>query len=136
MIDPDVASRIALRSLTAGEDELVDSIGRSLAPSQQKIIAQAAGLKLPSPTELGKTVLQTVLPPVRFGICSRLNYCKNRAVYDSAVKVATMVGEHVADAIGKSYGVPAGTGEGVGLVIEVSASILKKGLNNLCECPG
>ena len=135
MISSDLANRIALRSLTAGEDELVDAIGRALGPSQQKEIAQAAGLKLPSPAELGRRVLQTVLPPVRFGICSKLNYCKNREHYDTAVKVATLVGEHVADAVGKSYGVPEGAGEGAALVIEVSASILKKGLNNLCECP-
>lgn len=135
MIGSDVANRIALRSMTAGENELVDAIGRALGPSQQKEIAQAAGLKLPSPAELGRRVLQTVLPPVKFGICSTLNYCKNRELYDTAVKLATVVGEHVADAIGKSYGVPEGAGEGAGLVIEVSAAILKKGLNSLCDCP-
>jgi hypothetical protein len=135
MISSDVANRIALRSVTADESELVEAIGKALGPSQQKEIAQAAGLKLPSPAELGKRVLQTVLPPVKFGICSKLNFCKNRKTYDSAVQVAAMVGEHVADAIGKSYGIPEGAGEGTALVIEVSAAILKKGLNKLCECP-
>jgi len=47
-----------------------------------------------------------------------------------------LVAEHVADAIAASQGIPPGTaGKTAGLVVEVSASILKEGLNRLCDCP-
>lgn len=128
--------QIQMRAVLAGEDELYAGIAAAMPKAVQDQVVTAASLKFPSPADIGRAFRKSILPVVKDGICGKAKYCKNRGTFDTIAKVSALVAEHVADAIAASQGVPPGTaGKTAGLVVEVSASILKEGLNWLCDCP-
>jgi phosphoribosylaminoimidazole (AIR) synthetase len=128
--------QIQMRAVLAGEDELYAAIAAAMPKAVQDQVVTAASLKFPSPADIGRAFRKSVLPAVKDGICGKAKYCRNRGTYDTIAKVSALVAEHVADAIAASQGIPPGTtGKTAGLVVEVSASILKEGLNRLCGCP-
>jgi hypothetical protein len=136
MIDESLTRQIAIRAYTAGEDELYAGIASSLRPDSRDQVVRAAGLRVPSPAEIGRAFRDRIMPAVKDGICVKAKFCKNRAIYDSGAKVAAFVAEHVGEAVAKVYGAPPDVvGEGAKLVVETSASFLKTGLNTLCDCP-
>jgi hypothetical protein len=136
MIDETLTRRIEVRAHTAGQDELYAGIASSLRPDSREQVVRAAGLKVPSPAEIGRAFRDRIMPAVKDGICVRAKFCKNRSTFDSGAKVAALVAEHVGEAVAKVYGAPADViGEGAKLVVETSASFLKEGLNTLCDCP-
>lgn len=125
--------KIQVRALTAGTDELYRDIGNALPKEAQDAVA--AGLRFPSPADIGRAFRDSLLPVVKDGICGKAKYCKNRHIYDTAAKVSGLVAEHVVEAIALAHGIPPGiAGKSTGLAIDISSSILKEGLNHLCQC--
>lgn len=132
--DADI-QQILLRSHTARFNELYAGIADALPPALTEQIGGGAALRLKSPIEFGKEFYQRKFRPGLITIvCGRLKFCANRKVYDTAVKVAEIVADAAGEVIGKSQGVPKGSGEAAKLVVEVSAAVLKEGLNELCDC--
>jgi hypothetical protein len=134
--DDQTLEQIQLRAFSAGDDELYRGIAAAMPKAMQDQVVAAASLKLPSPADIGRAFRNSVLPVVKDGVCGKAKFCKNRGIYDTAAKVSGLVAEHVAEAVAVAHGIPPGTvGKSTGLVVEVSASILKEGLNHLCNCP-
>jgi hypothetical protein len=132
--DADI-QQILLRSNTARFNELYAGIADALPPSLSDQIGGGAALRLRSPIEFGKEFYQRKFRPgVITIVCGRLKFCANRKIYDTAVKVAEVVANAAGEVIGKAHGIPEGSGEAAKLVVDVSAAVLKEGLNELCDC--
>jgi hypothetical protein len=132
--DADI-QQILLRSNTASVNELYAGIADALPAALSDQIGGGAALRIRSPIEFGKEFYQRKFRPGLITVvCGRLDFCANRKIYDTAVKVAGIVADAAGEIIGKSHGIPAGSGEATKLVLEVSAAALKEGLNELCDC--
>lgn len=136
MADQNTINEIQMRSQTAQVGELYDAIAKALPPDEQEAVVRAAALKLPSPRAIGKAFYERTLRPAMVaGICGKAKFCKNRKLYDSAASLTGLVADQALEAVAKVHGLPPGTGQAAKLTIEVSAAVLKEGLNELCECP-
>jgi len=135
-IDSGLINQIQTRLATAGIEELYEGIARQLPPGEQEVVAQAAGIKLPSPAQIGKAFNDKIVPHVKDGICRKAKYCKNRGRFETASQVTAIAAKYTATAITSAFGITVPfVGEGAGLLVESTALVLKRGLNNLCECP-
>jgi len=135
-IDSKLVEQIQTRVLTAGDEELYKGIAEQLPPDQQEIVAQAAGIKLPSPVQIGKAFHDKIMPQVKYGVCHKAKYCKNRGRFETAAQITALAAKYTADAITTAFNIPIPyPGEAAGLLVETTALVLKKGLNNLCGCP-
>lgn len=136
-IDSKIIGQIQTRLLTAGDEELYRGIAAQLPPAEQETVAQAAGIKLPSPAQLGKAFHDKIMPQVKYGVCHKAKYCKNRGHFETAAQITALAAKYTADAITTVFNIPVpNAGDGAGLLVETTALVLKKGLNNLCGCPG
>jgi hypothetical protein len=127
--------RIQLRAQLAGFDELYSGITQALPPTLAGQIGGGAALRLKNPIEFGKEFYQKRLRPSMISaVCGKLSFCQNRHLYDTGVKVVGMVADAATEVVGKTYGLPEGSGEAAKLVVEVSAAVIKEGLNALCDC--
>jgi hypothetical protein len=121
--------------VTAGEDQLYESLARDLPARVVDQVGGGAALKLSSPLEFGRKFYQTkIRPQLHAAICVKANYCKNAKKYGGAAKVVALVAGAAAEYVEKALGLPSGSAKGSHLVIAISATVLKEGLNKLCEC--
>jgi hypothetical protein len=135
-IDSALINQVEIRQATAGVDELYEAIARQLGPDQRNAVAEAAGIKLPSPAQIGKAFHDKLMPRVTDGICHKAHYCKNRSTYEAASQLTALAVKYTADAITAALGVPVPfVGDAEWILIEAAALVLKQGLNDLCGCP-
>lgn len=136
-IPSSLIEQIQVREATAGVDELYRAVAGQLPPDQQEAVAQAAGIKLPSPAQIGKAFQDKIMPHVKDGICRKAKYCKHRGLYETGAAITALAAKYTAGAITVAIGVPIPfVGEGAELLVDTTALVLKNGLNKLCECPG
>lgn len=139
--DPAVLEQILQRSIVASPEELYTGIGQELPEPERQARAQAAGLKLPSLKDIGRLYYEKVRPDIADAICVKAAYCENKALYERAAKLTAMVAEAVAGIVFGAAGGPGAVLSGAiaagaaGLIVNLSAAVLKEGLNDLCECP-
>ncbi len=130
-----INSEIHNRMVTVGEDQLFESIASALPNKLSEQIGGGAALRLSSPVEFGKKFYRTILrPELHQRICVKANYCTNLKKYETLAKITTLVAGAAADVVTTSCGLPPFAGKGAELVVDISATVLKEGLNKLCEC--
>jgi hypothetical protein len=131
--DPDFLEQIQRRAMVAGVDDLYATIGEELPSTEREEIVQAAGLRLPSREDIGRLYINRIRPLMEEAICLRAKYCQRRNNYDSAAKIASLVATAAAEVVtGGASAMIAGTA--AGLIVNVSAVVLKEGLDSLCDC--
>lgn len=127
--------KILVRSQTARFNELYAGMAGAVPAAASEQFGGGAALHIGNPIQFGKELYQKKIRPGLVSIvCGKAKFCKNRKIYDTAVKMAGMVADAAGDVVGKLNGIPVGGGEAAKLVVEVSAAALKEGLNELCDC--
>jgi hypothetical protein len=130
-----IISQIQTRLVKAGEEQLYESIARALPPAMSEQIGSGAALRLSSPVEFGRKFYRTIMrPALRERICVKANYCKNIKKYLTLARITTLVAGAAGDVVATSCGLPPAAGRGAELVVDISATALKEGLDKLCEC--
>ena len=130
-----IISQIQNRMVKAGEEQLYESIAKALPPAMSEQVGGGAALRLSSPKEFGRKFYRTVIRPgLHERICVKANYCKNIKKYLTLAKITTLVAGAAADVVTTSCGLPPVAGRGAELVVDISATALKEGLDKLCEC--
>lgn len=138
MNQQNLIEEIQRRASIASPNEIYSSIAAALPESERQREAVAASLKVSDVVGIGKNFYQRrIRPAVKDLVCGQVEYCKNRGRYDTAVSITGLVAEQTGKAIAQVFGFPAEAGGVAGrLIVDVSAAILKEGLNELCSCPG
>ena len=130
-----VISQIQNRMVKVGEEDLYQSIAEALPAAIADQVPGGAALRLKSPIELGRNFYRTVIRPSLYErACVKANYCKNIKKYRTLAKITTLVAGAAADVVATICGLPPVAGKGAGLVVDISATALKEGLDKLCEC--
>lgn len=130
-----IISQIQNRMVIAGEEQLYEGIAQALPAAMSEQIGGGAALRLSSPVEFGRKFYRTVIRPgLHQSICVRANFCKNIDKYRTLAKITTLVAGAAADVVTTSCGLPPVAGKGAELVVDISATALKEGLDKLCEC--
>jgi hypothetical protein len=129
-------NQIQRHAAIASNDEVFRAIGNSLSPAERSQVAEAASLRPSDLVEIGKRFYDKELRPlIDDAICTKLKFCENRKKYDAATEVISLIIQAVGEAISKTHGIPEEAGKLGGKVfIEVSAAVVKEGLNSLCRC--
>jgi hypothetical protein len=130
-----IIAQIQNRLGRPSEDDLYESIAQALPAEVAGQIGVAAASRLSSPLEFGKKYYRTVIrPKLHENICQKRNYCKNIKKYQTLAKITTLVAGAAADVVTTSIGLPPVAGKGAELVVDISATAIKEGLDKLCEC--
>src|SRR5258708_6519980 len=94
-----------------------------------------AAVRMSSCVECGRKLYRSVIRPgLHQGICVKANFCKNINKYRTLAKITTLVAGAASDVVATGCGLPPVAGKGAELVVDISATALKEGLDNLCEC--
>lgn len=130
-----IISQIHSRMVRAGEEQLYESIAEALPAGVSDQVGGGAALRLSSPIEFGREFYRKVIRPgLHERICLKANYCKNIKKYITLAKITTLVAGAAADIVTTSCGLPPVAGRGAELVVDISATALKEGLDKICEC--
>jgi len=128
-------SEIQVRTVKVGEEKLYERMAQALPDAQVAQDAGGAALRLSSPIEFGKKFYTTVVRPgLHEYVCVKANYCKNIKKYMTLARITTLVAGAAADIVTTSCGLPPVAGRGAELVVDISATALKEGLDKICEC--
>ena len=125
------------RLAAASEEELFAAIGEALPSDAREEVAQAAGIVPDKINEIGRRFFQQLQGSLETAICDTAHYCRHKGIYTSIIDTAALVQRSVVDALLATHGLPPqASAPGSKLVSDLSAVVLKKGLNALCDCPG
>lgn len=127
---------IQKRVLTASDDELFASLASALPKEQVDQTAKAASIKPSDIVQIGRTFYATRFrPAIEDAICGKLQFCKNRHVYDTAAAITGLVADETAKVVATALNLPPEpAGKAASIAVEFSAVVLKEGLNKLCNC--
>ena len=136
MASQNLIDTIQKRALIASDDELFASLATALPKEQIEQTAKAASLKPSDIVQIGRTFYTTKLrPAIEDSICGRLQFCKNRHVYDTAAAITALVADEAGKVVATTLQLPPEpAGKAASIAVEFEAAVLKEGLNKLCNC--
>jgi len=136
MASQSLIETIQKRAQIASDDELFASLANALPKEQIDQTAKAASIKPSDIVQIGRTFYATRLrPALEDTICGKLQFCKNRHVYDTAAAITGLVADETAKIVATTLQLPPDpSGKAASIVVEFSAAVLKEGLNRLCGC--
>jgi hypothetical protein len=137
MDNPNLVEDINRRASTASLNELYSGMAVALPMSERVREAAAASVKVADAIAVGRAFYQNrIRPAIKDMVCGKVQYCKNRGIYDTAASITGLVAEQAGKAIAQLHGLSSEAGASTGkLLVDVSAAVLKEGLNELCSCP-
>jgi hypothetical protein len=127
---------IQKRVLVASDSELFANLATALPKEQLDQTAKAASLRPSDIVQIGLTFYTTKFrPAIEDAICGKLQFCKNRHIYDTAAAITSLVADETAKIVATTFHLPPEpTGKATSMAVDFAAIVLKEGLNKLCNC--